>query len=278
LTSDVDPPAGPATPGVSVCVVAWNAAGDLARCLDALPAAATGIDLQVIVVDNGSRDATAAVVARHPEVELIANAENLGITAGRNQAVSRVRQPFVLMLDADTEPRPGSIAVMARYLADHPDVGLVGARLLNPDGSLQLSCRRVPPPLLPFLRRPPLSRWFEHSETVNRHLMREFDHSRAGPVDWVLGACQCYRAELIDLLGPYDERIFSHGGEDTDWCLRVWKAGYEVHYVPEAEVVHAYGHFTRKHPFSRQARRAVTDFYYVLWKHRDVRRGIASWT
>jgi hypothetical protein len=257
-----------------VCVVAWNAAGDLARCLAALPAAAAGVELQVVVVDNGSRDGTAAVLAAHPEIEVISNAENLGITVGRNQAVRRVRQPVVLMLDADTVPRAGSIAVMARYLAAHPEVGLVGARLLDPDGSLQLSCRRMPPALLPFLRRPPLSRWFERSGTVDRHLMRDFDHRRAGPVDWVLGACQSYRAELLTILGPYDERIFSHGGEDTDWCLRTWKAGFEVHYVPDAEVVHVYGHFTRRRPFSRQARRALVDFYYMLWKHRDVRGGL----
>lgn len=260
---------------VSVCVVAWNAGADLSRCLEALPRAGSELALQTIVVDNGSQDGTADVLARHPEVETVANRENVGITPGRNQALSRARGRIVLMLDADTIPRPGSIAAMVRYLDEHPRVGLVGAKLLDPDGSLQLSCRTMSPPLLPFLRRPPLARWFEHSETVDRHLMRDFDHDHPRPVDWVMGACQCYRAEVAEKLGSYDERVFSHGGEDTDWCLRVWKAGWEVHYVPEAEVVHVYGHFTRKNPLSKQARRALTDFYYVLWKHRDVRKGIA---
>lgn len=271
MTAASPDPAGPA--GVCVCILAWNAGSDLARCLDALPTAAGGHRLQVVVVDNGSVDDTAAVLAAHPDVEVIRNPRNVGITAGRNQAVALVHEPIVVMFDADTVPGPGSIAVMAAYLADHPNVGLVGPKLLDPDGSLQPSARTVPPVLLPFLRRPPLSRWFEHSRTVDRHLMRGIDLDRPRPVDWVLGACQCYPARLLPLLGPYDERIFSHGGEDTDWCLRVWKAGFEVHHLPEAEVTHVYGHFTRRHPFSRQSRRGLRDFYYMLWKHRRLRRG-----
>lgn len=264
-----------ARPDVSLCVVSWNAAEDLERCLEAIPGAGGALELQTIVVDNGSSDHTQAVLGRHPDIEAIFNTRNLGLTPGRNQALSRAKSRKILMLDADTVPIAGSIETMVRYLDAEPRVGLVGAKLLNPDGSLQLSCRRFPPLALPFLRRPPLSRWFEHSRVIDRHLMRDFDHANARPVDWVLGACQCYKAELVDILGGYDERIFSHGGEDRDWCLRVWKAGYEVHYVPQARVVHAYGHFTRKNPFTKQAFRAVTDFYYGMWKHRDARGGFA---
>jgi GT2 family glycosyltransferase len=168
------------------------------------------------------------------------------------------------------------LRTLVEYLQAHPDVGLVGAKLLDPDGSLQLSCRTFPPVLLPFMRRLPLDGIFEHRRTVNRHLMRDYDHARPRAVDWVLGACQCYRASLLPALGRYDERIFSHGGEDTDWCVRVWKAGYEVHYVPAAEVVHAYGHFTRRNPLSKQARRALVDYLYMQRKHRDARHGFAA--
>jgi GT2 family glycosyltransferase len=263
-------------PAVTVGIVSWNAAADLERCLDALPDGLDGLPAQIVVVDNGSDDATAGVLARHPEAESIVNAENRGLTPGRNQVLERVRGEHVLMLDADTRPRPGSIRTLAEYLQAHPHVGLVGAKLLDPDGSLQLSCRTFPPVRLPFLRRPPLDRIFEHRRTVNRHLMREYDHARPRAVDWVLGACQCYRASLLPALGRYDERIFSHGGEDTDWCLRVWKAGREVHYVPAAEVVHAYGHFTRRNPLSKQARRGLVDYLYMQRKHRDARHGFAA--
>jgi hypothetical protein len=180
------------------------------------------------------------------------------------------------MLDADTIPRPGSIRALVDYLDAHPEVGLVGPKLLDPDGSLQLSARTIPPVMLPLMRRPPFSAVFEHRRTVNRHLLRHDPHLQPRKVDWVMGAAQCYRASLIPRLGRYDERIFSHGGEDTDWCLRVWKAGAEVHYVPASEIVHAYGHFTRRNPFTKQALRAGTDYYYMLFKHRDARNGFAA--
>lgn len=271
-----DPPTAPfARFDVSVCVVSWNGGRHLRRLLPTITEAVGDRSHQVIVVDNGSTDDSLEVLAGHPEVEVIANRENVGITRARNQAVLLARGTAVCMLDVDTVPHPGSIARMVAYLDDHPEVGLVGAKLLDPDGSVQESCRTVPPVTLPFIRRPPLSRWFEHSELVSRHLMRDFSHDRARPVDWVMGACQCYRASLLPVLGAYDERIFSHGGEDTDWCLRVWKAGHEVHYVPEAVVEHEYGHFTRKNPFTKQAFRALTDYYHMVWKHRGARGGFA---
>jgi len=260
---------------LSICVVSWNGRHHLEKLLPALAAAVGNLTVQVVVVDNGSTDATPELLAEHPDVTVIRNTENRGITKARNQALLVVAGRIVLMLDDDTVPQPGSIETMVRYLDDHPKVGLVGAQLLNPDGTIQESCRTVPGATLPFLRRPPLARWFEESALVSRHLMREFDHLEARPVDWVMGACQCYRDDLLPTLGVYDERIFSHGGEDTDWCLRVWKAGFEVHYVPEAKIQHEYGHFTRKNPFTKQAFRALTDYFHMVWKHRDVRRGMA---
>jgi GT2 family glycosyltransferase len=262
-------------PDVSVCVVSWNGRHHLERLLPALPAAAGDLVLQVIVVENGSTDDTAGLLAQHPDVTVIRNADNRGITRARNQALMLVAGRVVLMLDDDTVPRPGSIQAMVGYLEAHPEVGLVGAQLLNPDGTVQESCRTVPPASIPIVRRPPLDRFFERSRLVNTHLMRDFDHEHARAVDWVMGACQCYRAGLLPTVGVYDERIFSHGGEDADWCLRVWKAGYEVHYVPEAKIQHEYGHFTRKNPFTKQAMRGLADYYHMVWKHRDMRRGVS---
>lgn len=261
---------------VTVCVVAWNAARDLARCLDSLPAAARSRTLRAVVVDNGSEDDTARVLAQRADrVEVVRNGRNLGLTRGRNQALHLVEGGFVVTLDADAAPRAGAIDRMVEYLEANPRAGLVGPRLVGDDGSLQLSCRSGSPWLLPFLRRPPLQRWFEHSPTVDRHLMRDFDHRSARAVDYVVGACQCYRRELLPLLGSYDERIFFNGGEDADWCFRVWDAGFEVHYVPDAEVVHEHARMTREAPFSKQALRALTDFYYVRIKHREKRHGVA---
>ena len=255
--------------------MAWNAGDDLPACLDALHDSAGELGLEAIVVDNGSSDSTREVLERREWVRTVFNERNHGLTVGRNQALSISRGRIAVMLDADTVPLPNSIRKLVTYLDGRPGVGLVAPKLLNSDGSLQLSCRRVPPARMPLIRRPPLSRWFEDSSAVDRHLMRDYDHRHARAVDWVMGACQCFRTELVDALGGYDERIFFQGGEDRDWCLRMWKHGLEVHYYPGAEMVHGYSHYTRDHPFSKQAVRAFTDFYYGYWKHRDVRHGVA---
>jgi len=253
---------------ISVCIVAWNAAQHIGACLDSLAGAAAPRTLETIVVDNGSTDSTPRLLSDRAAISVITNERNRGITPARNQALFRARGRVVVMLDADTVPRPGSLGLIVAYLDARPQVGLVGPRLVNPDGTLQLSCRRRPFWLLPWLRRPPLASVFEHRRAVSRHLMRDVDHTRTAPVDWVIGACQAYRADLPARIGAYDERIFSHGGEDTDWCLRTWAAGLDVHYVPAAEVVHAYGHFTRQRPLSKQALRGLTDFTYMTIKHR----------
>jgi GT2 family glycosyltransferase len=262
-------------PDVTIGVVSWNARDQLLACLDALPAALEGLSAQTVVVDNGSSDGTWPLLEQREDVDAIHNARNVGLTPGRNQILARSRGRALLMLDSDTRPLPGSVRTLVEYLDAHPRVGLAGAMLLDPDGSLQLSCRTFPPLLLPFMRRPPLAAVFEHRRTVNSHLMRDYDHARPRTVDWVMGACQCTRGDLARSLGGYDERIFSHGGEDTDWCVRTWKAGYEVHYVPGARVIHDYGHFTRRNPLSKQALRGLLDYFYMQAKHRDARGGLA---
>ena len=264
-----------ARPDVTVGIVSWNAADDLRRCLEAMPAGLAGVRAQLGVgVEHEDVPPARTVddlVAAGREADIGDIADRLDLRMGAEHRGGVVRGAVV----DDDDLRPDAAATLTRYLDEHPHVGLVGAKLLERDGSLQLSCRTFPSPWLPFMRRPPLSRVFEHRRAVNRHLMREYDHARPRAVDWVMGACQCYRAELLPVLGRYDERIFSHGGEDTDWCVRVWKAGFEVHYVPDAEVVHAYGHFTRRRPLSKQAIRGLLDYFYMQGQLRDARGGFA---
>jgi GT2 family glycosyltransferase len=151
-------------------------------------------------------------------------------------------------------------------------VGIVGPRLLGPDGDVQLSCRRFPPFLIPLMRRGPYARLQPNPRAHRWHMMMDFDHSSRRPVAWVMGAAQMWRRELADLLGPFDRRISSYGGEDIDWCLRAWAAGLEVHYVPEAEIVHRWHKLTRENPYGRESSAALRDWYRLQWKHRALRR------
>ncbi len=175
------------------------------------------------------------------------------------------------MLDSDTEVKPGAVEALASFLDQRPEVGIAAPRLLNPDGSTQLSCRRWPSLLIPFARRGPLARLFPEPTMHREHMMMDFDFASERPVVAAMGAAQMWRADLPERIGPFDERISSYGGEDVDWCLRSWEAGLEVRYVPQAEITHDWQHVVRRSPWSRHSLRALLDFYYVQFKHRRLR-------
>jgi GT2 family glycosyltransferase len=257
---------------LSIVIVTWNARDDVLRCLSSIEAE-VGLPHETIVVDDGSEDGTPDVVREaFPDTRLVARKVNGGLVAGRNDALPLIRGRLVLMLDADTIVRPRAVEQLAEVLDAQPDVGLVGPRLVSPDGELQLSCRRYPPLLIPFMRRGPYARLNPDPAAHRRHLMKDYDHATARPVVWVSGAVQMWRADLLARIGEYDRQVSSYGGEDLDWCLRVWAAGLQVWYVPQAEIVHVWQQVTRKNLYGRKSFRALRDWYYLQWKHRALRR------
>jgi GT2 family glycosyltransferase len=160
---------------------------------------------------------------------------------------------------------------MLDAMDENPGWGLIGPRLLNEDGTVQLSSRRFPPLLLPLLRRPPLDRFFEDGPRVGRHLMADFDHGRTRPVLYVLGACQLFLTSLARAAGPFDNRVFL-GWDDADWCFRIRDAGGEIVYFAGAEVIHTYRRKTRAEPVSRAALRQLRAFLYFQRKYARRRR------
>ncbi|MGB9184673.1 MAG: glycosyltransferase family 2 protein [Solirubrobacteraceae bacterium] len=263
---------GKASPQVSVCVVTFRDRENLLRCLESIVEHAD-VSHEVIIVDDASHDGTIpAVRRRFPNLKLIERAQNGGLVAGRNDALPHAIGRFVLMLDSDTELRPHSLSRLVRVLEGNPEVGLVGPRLVGVDGELQLSCRRYPPLLIPLMRRGPYARLVPSPRLHRWHLMMDFDHQAQRSVAWVSGAAQMWRRELVPILGAYDHRVSSYGGEDLDWCLRVWAAGFKVRYVPEAEVMHIGQQMTRRSLYGRSSFRALRDWYYLQFKHWRLRR------
>jgi GT2 family glycosyltransferase len=260
-------------PDVSAVIVAHRARDLVLKCLKSLQRDA-GMAYEAILVDDGSGDNTgAAVRARFPETRLLEKPVNEGLSAGRNSALPLVRGRLVLMLDSDTQVTPGALASMAAVLDRNPEVGVVGPKLVYPDGEVQPSCRRWPSLLIPIVRRWPVIKIAPESRPHRRHMMLDFDHGSERPVVHVMGAAQMWRADLPSLIGRYDEKVSSYGGEDLDWCLRVWGAGLEVRYTPQAVIVHDWQRVVHhRRAWNRHALRALRDFYYLQWKHRAVRR------
>ncbi len=258
-------------PEVSVVIVAWRSRDDVLACLASLQQHAE-LPCEAIVVDDGSGDDTAeAVRAAFPDAVMHAKPVNEGLAAGRNAALPLVRGRIVLMLDADTEVRAGTIPTLVAALDADERVGLVGPKLVGEEGELQLSCRRWPPFIVPLLRRGPYPKINDDPPIHRRHLMKDFDHASARPVIWVSGAAQMWRADLPLRIGLYDTVVSSYGGEDLDWCLRVWGAGLRVQYVPEAVVMHKWQNVTRQNLYGRKSLRALRDWYYLQAKHNRLR-------
>ena len=260
-----------AAPDLTVIVIGHDVRDEVMDCLASLRRHAGALRLQVIYVDNGSRDGSADAVARaFGEVEVVRRAGNEGVPA-RNHGLRRARGRHRMFLDSDAAVTPGALEVMVDALDADPRIGLVGPRLVHPDGSLQLSARRYPPPLLPLLRRPPLRRWFDDGPTVRHHLMSDDPPAERRRVEYVLGACQMFRAEAQAAAGEIDSHIW-YGPDDADWCFAIRAAGYDAVYLPDATVVHDYRRTSARSPLSRLALRHLRAYVYFQWKWRRSRR------
>jgi hypothetical protein len=231
-------------PAVSIVVVSWNTRELLLAALaSVLPLGA--VRGEVIVVDNASGDGSAeAVEARFPEVRVIRNERNLGFAGGVNVGLRAAREPYVLLLNSDTLVRGDAIARLLEYAEDHPRAGVIGPRVLNEDGSLQESRFRFPSLLNLLLSASYLYQLFPESSWLNRERLTGLDPGRAAAVDAVSGCCFMMRRDLIEAIGLLDEAYFMYA-EETDFCWRAWRAGYEVHYAPVGEIVHLGGGSSR---------------------------------
>jgi hypothetical protein len=213
-----------------------------------LEAVQSEASFEVIVVDNNSEDGSPDMVAQEfGWVRLERMSHNLGFTGGHNHALAIRKGRHALLLNSDTIVHEGALAKLLEHLRKHPDIGVLGPKLLNPDGSLQLSCRRFPSPIAALFRNTPVGRLFPNNRFTRDYLMQDWDHSQPREVDWVSGAAILARDELMDKIGFLDPEYFMYC-EDVDWCFRSWEAGFKVVYFPTSVITHAIGRSTDKAP------------------------------
>jgi N-acetylglucosaminyl-diphospho-decaprenol L-rhamnosyltransferase len=227
---------------LSIVIVNWNVCDLLRRCLlsvdKALP---PGLAAEAVVVDNASTDGSAAMV-RHdfPAVRLVASDENLGYARGNNRGAAETSGRYLLILNPDTEVIGDALATMVHYLDEHPAVGVVGPQLRYADGTLQSSRRRFPTPATAFWESTLLHQWVPNNRAARRYHMADRPADAPQAVDWLVGAALMIRREAWRQVGPLDESFFMYF-EELDWCRRGRAAGWEIHYVPAAQVVHYEG-------------------------------------
>jgi GT2 family glycosyltransferase len=226
---------------VSVVIANWNLNNLLYECLQSVHENSENVIFEVIVVDNGSSDGSVEMVRKYfPYVRLIENTDNLGFNVATNQAIEASQGRYMLLLNNDTVVTPGTLAQLVEYMDAHPGVGIVGPKLVYPDGRLQWSCHHFETLFSALWMALFLYRLFPRSEIFGRYNMTYWDYNDTREVDWLMATCMLVRREAISEVGLLRDEGFA-GGADADWCFRFWQHGWSVVYYHQAIVVHHHG-------------------------------------
>lgn len=226
----------------------------LRECLLSLRESRFDGDVEVIVVDNNSGDSSHAIVeSGFPEVIWIGLKSNIGFGKACNAGARRARGEYLLMLNPDTVIGQQTLSACLAFMAEHPNAGIMGPKILNPDGSLQVSCRRsFPTPLVALYRFTGLSKLFPRSRRFGRYNLTFMDPDEVAQVDAVSGSFMFIPRVVFQELGGFDERFFMYG-EDLDLCRRVHEMGREVWYNPSTQIVHFKGKSSAKRAIRSRA-------------------------
>ena len=261
-------------PVLSIVIVSWNVREDLRECLQSLlkdeGSRLESGEIEIIIVDNASTDGTAEMVnLEFPQVKLLVNSQNLGYTKANNIGINHSRGKYILLLNPDTVVHQGALQALIDCAESHPEVGIIGAKLLNPDGSVQRSARSFPDIGAGLFRNTFLGRLFPNNPFVRRYLLEDFGYDEVREVDWVSGAAMLVRRDLIERIGGLDERFWAYC-EDVDLCWRAWQAGYKVLFCPNAVITHKVGRSSdqRLVPSLIQHHKSMWLFYLKNYRHR----------
>ncbi|MBT6691505.1 glycosyltransferase family 2 protein [Candidatus Parcubacteria bacterium] len=257
-------------PEVSVIIVNWKVRPLLEKCLDSIIANSEGVDIEIILVDNDSRDGTSEMVmAEYPQVRMIALPRNHGFAAANNLALKQARGKYLFLLNPDTRVTPEFFPKMLTYLKEHPDVGIVGPKILNFDRSLQLSVRRFPDLLSQILILLKLKNVMVDNKFLAHYLFGDFDYEKEQPVDQIMGAAMLIRREVLDEVGVFDQKFFIWF-EEVDICKRAHKAGFVVQYYPGVQIIHYGGSSFSKQMILWKQIVFNKSLLYYFWKHKPI--------
>jgi GT2 family glycosyltransferase len=244
---------------LSIIIVNWNGADVLKEALRTVYLETHGFDFEVILVDNLSTDGSVGMVKQDfPQVRLVENVENLGFGRANNQGLALATGEYLMFLNPDVIILDQALNRLVVYLDEHPDVAMVGPRLLNADRTFQHACRRsFPNPFNSLLYVTGLSKLGWGSQGGYK---RENDKPEiSGSVEVLSGAAMLFRREVYQKIGGFDEQFFMYG-EDIDFCKRVYDAGFKTTYVANAQIIHLGGTSSRK-----RRTQSLINFYQAMW-------------
>ena len=251
---------------LSIVIICWNDLRVIRDCLRSLYESTHTVDFEVIVSDNGSIDGSVEYIRKtYPSVRVLENGENLGFARGNNAGIRASRGEYVLILNPDTIIHDGALDTLVAFADRHPEAGGFGCKVLNPDGTYQVSARLFPTiwrywmsslylkrlaNLFPLFRYEEYPHWGGETERV---------------IDWQSGCCVMFRGDLLRSLGGFDEQFFYHF-EEVDLCRRVWNTGSPILFTPEAVITHLGGQSVNRFPVRFEIEKHRSRYRY-FYKH-----------
>jgi len=250
---------------LTISIVSYNSLFFLRECLDSIFANPPETEYEIIVVDNASGDGTVKFVKEnYPDVTMIPNDRNIGFAAANNRAIERSNSKYIILMNSDCRVFKGSLDNLASFMEENPEVGIAGPKIINTDGTIQLSCRRFPS-AFDAAAHTVLTNIFPHNPFSRKYKLADIKKDKPFKVDWVSGSCMIVRRKALEESGFLDENYFMYV-EDLDICYRMWQKNWKVCYYPHAEVMHHIGGSSgsRRVKASFRMQRSV---FYFFWKN-----------
>jgi len=253
---------------LSIIIVSWNVKDYLKACLESILGTVNSIEFEIFIVDNNSNDGTVEFVKeRFPQVNIIANKDNLGFAKANNQAITKSHGEYVLLLNPDTIVFEGAIKKMIDRIGQDQNIGVLGPKIITGDGRTISYCggRKFPSVMSIVFGITTLDRY---SRFFDSHSMKYWDHADSREVDAISGSCMLIRRKTIQGVGMLDESFFMYA-EDIDWCYRIKKSGWDIYYYAAAEIMH-YGEKSACQKFTEvdNALESLKTYYVYFKKHK----------
>ena len=235
---------------LSIIIVNYNVKEFLQNLIHSIEKASSNLKKEIIIIDNASDDGSVDFIReKFPQIKLIANQKNLGFGKANNIGLKEATGKFILLINPDTIVAEDTFEKMIKFFELNPSAGLAGCKILNPDGTLQLACRRsFPGPWTSFTKVTGLSSLFPNSRIFARYNLTYLDENQTYEVDAISGSFMMMRKEVYEKVGGFDEQFFMYG-EDLDLCYRIQKDGFKVYYVHSTQIIHYKGESTKRSSF-----------------------------
>lgn len=262
---------------LTIAINGYRSPDILRLCLESVfrEMTGTGIDYEVLVADSATEEDTETLMREQfPQVRFFSFKENVGFKTLVNTSITEAYGEYIFLINSDILLSPGAVPNMLQYLKEHPEIGLLGPKQYNFNGSLQQSCFHFYRPETILYRRT----WLGRLPFGKRHLrwftLANENLNVATPVDWIIGSALLVSKAKAEQVGPLDTRFFMYM-EDVDWCRRFWEHGLKVVHYPDAFVYHYHGKGSAKGGFLGSLLFNRLTWYHIesalryFWKYRN---------